>query len=113
MTRNILHIIIGFIFWNYLATVMNLAWGNFDLAKAFFVSLLSAIIGGAFGSVNEWLQEMISEKAFSWLDIKLTSGGFVAGGLLAYAFCVPSWLFCLAIAVVIFDWLRNIFKWKL
>jgi len=112
MARNILHIIIGFIFWNYIATVTNLAWGEFDLFKSIGVIALSTIVGGTCGSVNEWLQEMISAKAFSWLDVKLTAIGFVAGGLLAYAFCVPSWLFCLAIAVVILDWLRIIFKWK-
>jgi hypothetical protein len=109
--RNALHIIIGFIFWNYIATVTNLAWGEFDFFKAIGVTILSAIIGAVFGLCQEWLQEMISAKAFSWLDVKLTSGGFILGGLFAYAFCVPSWLFSIAIGVVIIDWLRNIFKW--
>jgi hypothetical protein len=110
--RNALHIIIGFIVWNYIATVTNLAWGNFDLGKGFIVALISGVVGAVCGLCQEWLQEMISAKAFSWLDVKLTAIGFVAGGLLAYAFCVPSWLFCLAIGVVIIDWLRNIFKWE-
>jgi hypothetical protein len=109
--RNALHIIIGFILWNYIATVTNLAWGNFDLGKGFIVALISGVVGSVCGLCQEWLQEMISENAFSWLDVKLTSGGFILGGLFAYAFCVPSWLFSIAIGVVIIDWLRNIFKW--
>ena len=113
MTRNILHIIIGFIFWNYLATVTNLAWGNFDLGKGFIVAILSGIFGGACGLVHEWLQEMVSDNAFSWLDVKLTAGGFVLGGLLAYAFNVPIWLFSVAIGVYVLDWVRIIFKWDL
>jgi hypothetical protein len=109
--RNALHIIIGFIFWNYIATVTNLAWGKFGLDKVFPIVIISGIFGAVTGLVNEWLQEQISNGSFSDLDVKLTAIGFVSGGLLAYAFCVPSWLFCVAIAVVILDWLRNIFKW--
>lgn len=111
ITRNLAHIIIGLIVWNYIASNTDLAWGTFDLGKGFIVAVLSGIFGTVCGFAHEWLQEMISEKAFSWLDIKLTAGGFVAGGLLAYAFCVPSWVFCLAISLVIFDWLRILFKW--
>lgn len=109
--RNALHIIIGFIFWNYIATVTNLAWGNFDLGKGFIVALISGVVGAVCGLCQEWLQEKLSEGSFSPTDIKLTAIGFILGGLLAYAFCVPSWLFSVAIAVVILDWLRNIFKW--
>jgi hypothetical protein len=109
--RNALHIIIGFIFWNYIATVTNLAWGSFDLGKGFLVALISSVVGAVCGLCQEWLQEMISAKAFSWLDVKLTAIGFILGGLFAYAFCVPSWLFSLSIGVVIIDWLKNIFKW--
>lgn len=110
--RNALHIIIGFIFWNYIATVTNLAWGEFTADKLLPIIIISAIFGGVTGLVNEWLQQQISKGSFSDLDVKLTAVGFVAGGLLAYAFCVPSWLFCLAISLVILDWLRIIFKWK-
>ena len=110
--RNALHIIIGFIVWNYIATVTNLAWGEFTADKLLPIIIISAIFGGVTGLVNEWIQEQISNGSFSDLDVKLTSGGFILGGLFAYAFCVPSWLFSIAIGVVIIDWLRNIFKWK-
>jgi hypothetical protein len=112
MIRNILHVIIGFIVWNYMATVTNLAWGEFGLDKVFPIIIISGIFGAVCGLCQEWLQEQISKGSFSDFDVKLTAIGFVSGGLLAYAFCVPSWLFCVAIAVVIIDWLRNIFKWK-
>lgn len=111
--RNIAHIIIGLIVWNYIASQTDLAWGKFDLAKAFFVSLLSGIFGVACGLVHEWLQEMVSDNAFSWLDVKLTAGGFVLGGLLSYAFNVPIWLFSVAIGVYVLDWVRIIFKWEI
>jgi hypothetical protein len=47
--RNALHIIIGFIVWNYIATVTNLAWGNFDLGKGFIVALISGVVGSVCG----------------------------------------------------------------
>lgn len=110
--RNALHIIIGFIFWNYITFNLDLSWGDFRVWKALVVALISGVVGAVCGSCHEWLQEKLSKGSFSLTDVKITAIGFICGGLLAYAFCVPSWLFCLAISAVIFDWLRVIFKWK-
>jgi len=101
--RNALHIIIGFIFWNYITYKLDLSWGDFKVWKALVLALISGVVGAVCGSCHDWLQENASEGSFSDLDVKLTAGGFVAGGL--------CWLFSIAIGVVIIDWLRNIFKW--
>ena len=113
ITRNLLHIILGLIVWNFFTNKTHLNWGEFALWKALVMGGISYVVGTVCGNCHEWAQEFVSKGSFSDLDVKLTAGGFVLGGLLAYAFNVPIWLFSVAIGVYVLDWVRIIFKWEI
>ena len=78
-----------------------------------FIALVGAIIGGFFGFVFDWLQEISKVGVFDITDVLRSSIGGLIGGALAFfvASDILFWIFiCFCLIILIFELYFNFYK---